>query len=56
MEVTYRSVDSLAGIVKKKGVGCLLYKRDLRRAYIGRSQWTPGIDTFWDFLGEITFL
>ena len=32
-ELTYPSVDALVKMVKIKGRGCLLMKRDLRRAY-----------------------
>jgi len=33
MEMHYPSVESLAQMVREKGRGCLLYKRDLSRAY-----------------------
>ena len=31
--VHYPTVDDLISLIKKKGKGCLLYKRDLKRAY-----------------------
>lgn len=33
IELVYPSVDSFASLVRKKGKGCLMYKRDLKRAY-----------------------
>jgi len=33
IQLTYPTVDSLLDIVRSKGPGCLLFKRDLRRAY-----------------------
>ena len=33
INLTYPTVDSLVSIVRKKGCGCLLFKRDLRRFY-----------------------
>jgi hypothetical protein len=32
-QLTYPTVDSFAALVRDKGVGCLMFKRDLKRAY-----------------------
>ena len=33
VKVTYPSVDSLVELIRRKGSGCLCFKRDLKRAY-----------------------
>ena len=33
MSLTYPTVDSIASLIWSAGAGCLLYKRDLKRAY-----------------------
>ena len=34
ISLTYPTVDSIASLIWSVGTGCLLYKRDLKRAYI----------------------
>lgn len=33
INLTYPKVDNLVGIIKDKGTGCLVFKKDLKRAY-----------------------
>ena len=46
INLTYPNVDNLVSIVKKKGHGCLLFKRDLRRFY--KFQCAQKIIVNWD--------
>ena len=48
-ELTYPSVDALVELVKKNGEGCLMMKRDLKRAY--KQIQTDPAD--WNLLGLI---
>ena len=33
INLTYSKVDNLVGIIKDKSTGCLVFKKDLKRAY-----------------------
>ena len=49
VDLSYPTVDSLVSIVKRKGYGCLMYKKDLSRAY----RQLPVDPRDWGFLGYV---